>query len=293
MVDLSHVEMADHIPRIIHQVFINDAPLPKELADNIRDISRVNSTWEHRLYDSDDIETIILKHYGPDILDIYRKINPRYVSARVDLFRYLLIYAEGGFYIDIKGTSALPLDDLLRAEDRLILSQWDNKEGERHAGWGLHQDLKAIAGGEYQMWNIIAVRGHPVLRAVLEQVIDNIQYYNILGHGVGMMGTLRVTGPIAFTFAVEETKARHPHRIVDIRKDFGMESNLFEALGPAESYRDALTSRHYTRLRSPVIKPSSIKDLVRMALFYAGKAVFHLKRYTTIAVRRLFPGNRD
>jgi inositol phosphorylceramide mannosyltransferase catalytic subunit len=292
MVDIPHFDMGTRVPRVIHQVFISDGPLAEELADNIQKICRVNNTWAHRLYGHDDIEAIILKYYGPDILKTYRKVSARYVAARTDFFRYLLMYAEGGFYLDLKGSTNLPLDELLTPDDRLILSQWNNGDGEEHPGWGIHPKLAAIEGGEYQQWQILAVAGHPFLRAVIERVIHNIEHYNILRDGVGRDATLAVTGPIAFSLAIEEVRSRHPYRLVDIRNDFGVEYSIYDAPGQTKSHQNAFRARHYARLKSPLIKPSSLKDPVRMAVFYADMTLFYLKKYVPIVMRRIFSGNR-
>ena len=292
MVELPHFDMGEVIPGVIHQVFISDAPLPVELVANIEEISRVNKGWEHRLYGRDDVAPIILKYYGPEVLKVYSRINPRYGAARADLFRYLLMYAEGGFYLDVKSATTRPIAALLTADDRLVLSQWPNEDGEKYAGWGIHPELESIKGGELQQWHIIAVSGHPFLRAVIERVIHNIEHYNIRAQGVGRDSVLRVTGPIAYTLAIDGIKDQHPHKVVNILEDFGVVYSIYEAPGRNRSHQDVFKTRHYAGLKSPLVKPSSIRDLCRMAIFYAGLTVFYLKKYVPIMMQRIFSGKQ-
>ena len=100
------------IPRILHQTY-HAADLPEPLRKNVEQLKQANPGWEYRFYDDAAIERFIAGTYGQRILGYYRRINPEYGAARADLFRYLLIYAVGGVYLDIKSRATQPLDVLL------------------------------------------------------------------------------------------------------------------------------------------------------------------------------------
>src|ERR1700692_1394936 len=116
--------MSQQIPRIIHQIYFSQAPLPDVLIRNINHIKDMNPNWEHRLYDDAAINHFIASHYPSDYLDLYLKINPKYGAARADFFRYLLMYKCGGVYLDIKASTIKPLDGTIREEDRFLLAGW-------------------------------------------------------------------------------------------------------------------------------------------------------------------------
>ena len=97
--------------------------------------------------------------------------------AKADLFRYLLIYAAGGVYLDLKSSIRDSLTRTLQPSDRYLLSHWRNRSGEEFEGWGLWDELRDFENGEFQQWHIVAVRGHPFLRAVLEKVLSNLALY--------------------------------------------------------------------------------------------------------------------
>lgn len=265
MIELSRFEMGSEIPKIIHQTYPDKMSLPVEIQKNISNICRLNHNWEYRLYDDADIEAFITKIYGSEILQVYHKINPLYGAARADFFRYLLIYAEGGVYLDIKSSISRPLDDVIAADDRYILSKWDNSEN--HAIWGRHREVESLDGGEYQQWHIIAVAGHPFLRVVIERVINNIRNYNIFSAGFRSIGVFRVTGPIAYTLAIEDVKSLYPFRQLDIKQDFGIEYSIYEDYKPDVNHR-SLFKIHYSSLKKPVIKPSGLRDYFFMIIYY-------------------------
>lgn len=235
------------IPRILHQTYPR-RELPPELLENVRNIRTLNPGWDYRFYDDAEIEKFILDQYGESIFSYYKRINPEYGAARADFFRYLLMYRIGGVYLDIKSTTTKPLDLVVRRSDQMILSKWDNEAGGRHENWGLHRDIDHIPGGELQQWHIIAAPGHPLLRAVIEAVLANIDHYRPWRQGIGRDATLRVTGPIAYTIAITPLLNGFHSRVVQTERDLGLEYSIV----PRDCHKD-LFVRHYSRNKTAVV----------------------------------------
>lgn len=249
------VPRGPHIPRIIHQTYRSWEALPEAVQANIHHIRQLNPGWDYRLYEDADIETFIRETYGSAMLELYQRIDPAYGAARADFFRYLLIYAQGGVYIDVKSAVTRPLDQVLQPDDRYILSHWDNRPGGKYVHWGMHDDLARFERGEYQQWHVIGVAGHPFLEAVIRQVIDNLLHYDSRVTGVGFMGVLRNTGPIAYTLAIEQVRHLHPYRQVEIEQDLGIEYSIYDAMSKdrQKNHRN-LFARHYTELDIPLVR---------------------------------------
>lgn len=237
------------IPPIIHQTYPT-AVLPEELQRNVEDLKALNSGWEHVFYDDQAIERFIREHYGPAMLRLFRTIDPVYGAARADLFRYLVVYRLGGVYLDIKSRFRTPIDQVIdRATDRFVVVQWSNGPGERYEQYGMHDDVAQVEGGEYQQWHVIAAPGSPFLRAVLERVCRNILRYRPWRDGVGAIAVLRLTGPIAYTLAIDPLLDAYPHRRVRREAELGLEYSIRSEL----SHR-SLFARHYSQSRLPVVR---------------------------------------
>ena len=88
------IKMGEQIPKIIHQTYYNKN-LPIQIQANINHLKNENPDWDFRLYDDDDIEKYIQSHF-PQLLTIYKKINPNYGAAKADFFRYIVMYKDGG-----------------------------------------------------------------------------------------------------------------------------------------------------------------------------------------------------
>lgn len=272
--ELPMIPQGQAIPRLIHQTF-RSRNLPLELLDNVQKIKSMNPGWTHQIHDDADIEAFILAVYGRRVLRYYHRINPKYGAARADLFRYLLLYKYGGVYLDIKSTLNKPLDTILLPDDRYVLSQWQNKAGEAHAGWGQASDLLDVPGGEFQQWHIVAVPGHPFLRAVIENVLSNIDRYNPWLHGTGSSGVFRVTGPVAYTLAIQPLLGKHRHRL-SCDSELGFEYTLFKTA----SHRP-LFSSHYAKQTESLIQMSGVADL-------SARLYDLVKRSKRLFVRTLF-----
>lgn len=240
------------IPKIIHQTFYSRV-LPSIIQENISKLKELNSGWEYRFYDENDICEFILNTYGVDILNYYNKIDPRYGAARADFFRYLLIYKEGGVYLDIKSSADMPLDSVLKKEDCYLLSGWKNGKGEEFEGIGIYPEISHIKGGEFQQWYIISAPRHPFLTAVIERVIDNIYRYNPVQHGTGAMGVLRLTGPLAYSLAIYPLLSKCKHRFLDSSDQIGLKYSVY---ANRFVHREVFQS-HYSQLNEPIVLGTS------------------------------------
>ena len=235
------------IPRLIHQTVHNkewtlNHPVLRGASDKLINL---NPGWRYRLYDDDDARAFIYRTYGARMLRAFERINPAYGPARADLFRYLLLYEEGGVYLDIKSIASKSFSEVLKEDDSYLLSHWRNEPGESHVGWGLY-DGCCGPRGEFQQWFIVAAPRHPFLKAVIERVVDNIE--TCIG-AAGQFGVLSVTGPIPYTLAILPLLNECPHRLVDIAT-LGFDYCIFKSNADWQPPG----RKHYSTLSEPVIR---------------------------------------
>lgn len=257
--DVPTFASADRIPPLLHQTF-RSRELNPELAASVEAMRRRNPDWDYRFYDDADIKAYIVDAYGGEFLDYFEALNPKYAAARADLFRYLLMYREGGVYLDIKSHASKPLNEVIRPSDRFLLSQWRNGPDSPVAMWGVHSELKDVDGGEFQQWFIAAAPGHPFLKATIEAVLGNIRRYHPLTHSVGKPAVLRTTGPIAYTRAILPLRPHHPCRIVDSAVDLGFQYSIY----PQQDHQAAL-GRHYAEIGEPLVGDDPVSNAAAFA----------------------------
>ena len=269
---LDTLPMGDAIPRIIHQTFY-DRKLSPELQANVDRLRALNPDWEYRFYDDADVAAFIKGNYPPVVWEYFERIDPRYGAARADLFRYLLLYKVGGVYFDIKSSASRPLSEVIRPHDRFLLSKWHRADGQYEV-YGWHYDLLGHPGGEYQQWHIICAPGHPFLKAVMETVLSNIDAYDPYLHQTGKRGVLRLTGPITYTMAIHRIMNHHPHRVVDGRKQIGLEYNVYgEHLEHAQVFKG-----HYSMQTASIVRLRPFKRQLSRVYGLAQYMHDHLRR---------------
>lgn len=239
------------IPKVIYQTFPSRA-VPPSIRANIERLKALNPDWRHELLADSDVLDFIAREYGTAMLRYVERIDPRYGAARMDLFRYLLIYARGGVYLDIKSDATAPLSEVLLTGDKFLLSRWQGCGEHQYESWGLHDALHTVGGAAYQQWHVAAVAGHPFLHAVIEQILHNIDLYVPCIHGTGREGTQALTGAIAYTMAIGPIVNDHPHRLVRSFDDLGLRYSIFDRA----DQHVAVFKTHHSQLDTPVVRPT-------------------------------------
>lgn len=248
---------SNYISKNIFQTYRTKV-VPIEIEQNINKVKNNNPSWNYQLFDDDEIVLYIRENYGEKILSYYNKINPEYGAARADFFRYLLIYKEGGIYLDLKSNIESSLD--LHIGTKYILSHWDNSSGEEHEGWGKYAEVDNEKG-EFVQWFIISPAGHPFLREVILTMLERIDTYNPLKHGTGIIGTLRTTGPIMYSHAINSIIHKYDN-LFEIRnyKELGLKYSIYDKW----EHKTAIKTK-YDKYSIPLIR--HLNPMV-MILFY-------------------------
>src|SRR5690606_38373635 len=250
------------IPKIIHQTYRTEK-LPSEIAEIVGQLKTRNTDWEYRFYTDDDIYKYIQSNFDERTLQAYLKINPVYGAAKADLFRYLVLWNEGGVYLDIKSTCLYPLSTILKEDDTFLVTHWQNGLGDIDEGTGkfseLTQKLK-IEHGEYQQWFLICEKNSPIMKHVVDTVIDNIMNYKpwlFKFNCYGKRGVLSVTGPIAYTKAVHGIQYKYPIRFERYDKDIGFVYNALKN----KSHTKVL-AQHYANYKGHVVNQGVFLNLI-------------------------------
>ncbi|MEN0584421.1 MULTISPECIES: glycosyltransferase [unclassified Kosakonia] len=241
--------MMNTIPHKIHQVYTRGmAALPAEVHASIDSLRQLNPDWEYYFYDEKKMLAYLHEHYGQEILALYEKINPQYGAARADFFRYLLMYREGGVYLDIKSSCTVPFSEVIPPDCEILLCNWDNKPQGCDNNMGKHEELAFLKNGEYQQWNIIVAPASPYIKAVIDEVVERLKRYKPWRYGVGMRGVLNTTGPIPFTLGIEKVRKCERFRQRENHRDVGL---VYRNV--SKKVIKQFNASHYSKLRTPVV----------------------------------------
>lgn len=151
--------------------------LPQKMIEHRNAMISLNPSYIYELYIDEDMDRFVDMYYSGIIAECYHKLN--IIVSKVDFWRYLVLYKFGGIYLDMDSEIARPLDSLIRETDKAIITM----EGNPYF---------------FVQWCMMFEAGHPILKSVIEVVVDNIinnKYPNDVH---------KMTGPSAFTEGIQK-----------------------------------------------------------------------------------------
>jgi inositol phosphorylceramide mannosyltransferase catalytic subunit len=97
-------------PTIIHQIWIGGKPVPPALAFYAKTWLTNHPKWSYELWD-DKKSKLFIEEKHPFLSSLFSSLP--YLTQKVDLLKYLLLFEFGGVYIDLDCECLKPLDELL------------------------------------------------------------------------------------------------------------------------------------------------------------------------------------
>lgn len=87
------------IPLNIYQTW-HTKILPPKMNEAINNIKQNNPCFTHFLFDDNDCREFISKNFDNNVLNAFDKLIPG--AYKADLWRYCILYINGGIYLDVK-----------------------------------------------------------------------------------------------------------------------------------------------------------------------------------------------
>ena len=155
------------IPLNIFQTW-HSKNLPPIMAKNVEFIKQSNPVFNYMLFDDDDCREFIKKHFKVEVLNAFDTLIPG--AYRADLWRYCVLYINGGIYLDIK---YMPINGF----KFITLTEKEH--------WVLDIDNNGIYNAL-----IVAKPGNDILLQAINNIVSNVKnrYYGNSG--------LEPTGPL-------------------------------------------------------------------------------------------------
>lgn len=140
------------IPRILWQTnFTDKCSLP--MWANYRRNRRLSDDFEHRLFGNDECAAYVHAHASPRVAAAYDRLSDG--AARADLWRLVVLFEEGGVYMDVDGSLVRPLSDIVAGRSHVWL--WDRKR--------------------FSNYFLASVPRNPVVAKFIDCVVDHIEHH--------------------------------------------------------------------------------------------------------------------
>ena len=165
------------IPKIIHQVWLQGYDsLDSNIKNVIKENLKMNSEWEYKFYDYEKIDQFIKEHESQYVYNAFKKINPKYGAVVSDLFRYIIMYHEGGVYMDVKCKTNIPLDNWVHknklqvsftGSTNILLSKYFD-----------YKIFKNTSPRELGQYFLLFPKKHDILRLLINKICKKIYKFN-------------------------------------------------------------------------------------------------------------------
>lgn len=221
--------------------------LSEDLISNQKYIREHNPEWCYYCLDNEQARSFLLDAFGETMLSYYMRVDVKYGAARADFLRYLLLYYYGGVYLDIKCRCTKPLDSVVPSEAFYVIPDDEL--------WA-HSEFPDMNGKFYFNAFIVAPKGHPLLRAIILEMLARIDCYNPFVDGVGWRGVVTTTGTYMYSRVINSyigNADNADYVVANARNDYGYD-NIFQGKDwKVKAYHSASKMTDYRSLLIPVI----------------------------------------
>jgi mannosyltransferase OCH1-like enzyme len=145
-----------HINNFIYQYCYDISTLSEESFNKIQEMMSKNKNYEYKLFTGDEIDKYVLNNFSEYIYNTYCKLKT--IEAKVSFWSYLILYNEGGIFLDINKTINYNINFIKPCDDAVISAE--NKEN------------------SFSTCCLIFAKKHPILRKTIEFIIDKINNEN-------------------------------------------------------------------------------------------------------------------
>ena len=164
---------------------------------SITEFRRQNTEFSFLLFDSTSRDQYMEKNWkGRKILQVYRASV--FGAMKADIFRYCILYDQGGYYFDISKGLKAPILTLIRPDSEFFVTQESTPLDDDSVDltkYGLEQR-------KFLQWGLGLVPKHPILQGVIQEIEGRSHAYFGKIFDDPKSAILNFTGPGAFTRSV-------------------------------------------------------------------------------------------
>lgn len=198
-----NVKSTNNIPKVIYKTGIDDyRNIPGDVYNVFRETIKLNPEFKIKYYSDKDSRDFIKNNFENEILLTYDKLIPG--AYKADLFRYCILYKNGGIYSDLTQRFTIPFNKLIDLEkDNLYLVK--DIEHYKINGEGSSKGI--------QISFMVSRPGNEIFLKAIKQIVKNVndKYYGD--------NPLHPTGPTLFYNILQDYKGDYKMELKETGKN--------------------------------------------------------------------------
>ena len=198
-----NVKSTNSIPKVIYKTGIDDyRNIHEDVYNVFRETIKLNPEFKIKYYSDKDSRDFIKNNFENEILLTYDKLIPG--AYKADLFRYCILYKNGGIYSDLTQRFTIPFNKLINLEkDNLYLVK--DIEHYKINGEGSSKGI--------QISFMVSRPGNEIFLKAIKQIVKNVndKYYGD--------NPLHPTGPTLFYNILQDYKGDYKMELKETGKN--------------------------------------------------------------------------
>lgn len=217
------------IPLTIYQTWCSKDKMPPLMVKCIQRLRLGNPRFNYKLFDDNDCREFIKNNFDGDVLNAFDKLKPG--AYKADLWRYCILYKNGGIYLDIKYNCCNNFRLIHLTEREHFCADIGNN--------GIYNAI------------LVALPGNEVLNNAIKQIVENVnnRYYG--------NGCLDPTGPMLLSKFIDVNNSSVDLKHLLIQNDFNQRAISYQGKVILKSYNGYMgeskffaKTAHYSKLWS-------------------------------------------
>lgn len=240
------------IPRVVYQTWDTNLFGRTHLRE-IEKFREMNPEYTFHFFDTLQMEEYMRTNYGHHpIYSIFSKIH--FGASKVDVFRYCLLYREGGWYFDINKRVNIPLREICSEEDQAVVA-YETLSSRNEFGGAPSAEISSrlqYPENTFVQWGFGFAKTHPILQEVIDEIVRDYPAFRGKRFRNVKKAILDFTATHKWTEVIWTTFAKHPQTALKVRQcgiDFYRHGNF----NVHRSWSRYLTRRSYADFRNKVI----------------------------------------
>ncbi len=189
------------IPLNIYQTWTT-LDLPPKMKETVEELKLSNPEFKYYLYDDAMCRDFIKEHFSKDVLYAFNKLKPG--AYKADLFRYCILYINGGIYLDIKYKCVKNFKLIYLTDKEYYVRDHDISDGT----YGIYQAL------------LVCYPYNNILLKSIHEILNNIKnnYYNFNNDHTS--NSLTITGPLLMSKFFYQKEIKNLELNFDITREY-------------------------------------------------------------------------
>jgi mannosyltransferase OCH1-like enzyme len=198
------------IPNSVYQTWETNR-LGRTHLKQLEAFRELNPDYSFEFFDNEGMNSYMKEYYASHpIYEVFAKA--RFGPLKTDIWRYCILYQRGGLYFDINKSIDLPLREMIRKNDKALIS-FEQNAVKASVDWEAPFEIRHLLQHPELIiinWGLAFTAGHSFLLKTIQNILADYPKWKMNVVPNVKDAITRFTGPLMFTKSIWESLRQMP-----------------------------------------------------------------------------------